>query len=173
MSVDPVAFLEAVSVAYVLVMGFVALLAAIAVIGLWTNTASALVQFVESTEAVEPLIFQNVETNAVALVVGGVAALVGAGIGDRAAPNLRGLTVDELRRRITTRLREDYGVGNVDIELTEEGTVDYLAVGSRAAGIGPTPPAPATASTSGGTATGAPSAWRRGSCGQPAGISPR
>lgn len=50
----------------------------------------------------------------------------------------RRLTVDELRSRLVTRLKEDYGVGYVDVDLTAEGGVDYLAVGSRAAGIGPT-----------------------------------
>jgi K+/H+ antiporter YhaU regulatory subunit KhtT len=48
------------------------------------------------------------------------------------------LTVEELRDRLVTRLKDDYRVGYVDVELTERGDVDYLAVGSRAAGIGPT-----------------------------------
>ncbi|WP_340100964.1 potassium transporter TrkA [Salinibaculum salinum] len=55
----------------------------------------------------------------------------------------RRLTVDELRDRLVTRLKTDYGVGHVDIELAADGTVEYLALGSRAAGIGPTLP-PAT-----------------------------
>jgi hypothetical protein len=50
----------------------------------------------------------------------------------------RGLTVAELQRRVTTRIEDDYGVGHVDIECTAEGEVAYLALGSRAAGIGPT-----------------------------------
>ena len=50
----------------------------------------------------------------------------------------RRLTVDELRSRLVARLKEDYGVGYVDVDLTADGTVDYLAVGSRAAGIGAT-----------------------------------
>jgi hypothetical protein len=50
----------------------------------------------------------------------------------------RRLTVEELRSRLITRLKEDYSVGYVDVDLTEKGTVEYLAVGSRAAGIGPT-----------------------------------
>ena len=50
----------------------------------------------------------------------------------------RRLTVDELRTRLISRLKEDYGVGYVDVDLTAEGTVDYLAVGSRAAGLGAT-----------------------------------
>jgi hypothetical protein len=48
------------------------------------------------------------------------------------------LTVAELHDRLVTRLKDDYRVGYVDVELTERGVVDYLAVGSRAAGIGPT-----------------------------------
>jgi hypothetical protein len=55
----------------------------------------------------------------------------------------RRLTVDELRSRLVTRLKTDYGVGHVDIELAADGAVEYLALGSRAAGIGPTLP-PAT-----------------------------
>nr|WP_324760384.1 TrkA C-terminal domain-containing protein [Haloarcula sp. GH36] len=55
----------------------------------------------------------------------------------------RRLTKTELRERLVSRLKVDYGVGHVDLELTGDGTVEYLAVGSRAAGIGPTLP-PAT-----------------------------
>lgn len=55
----------------------------------------------------------------------------------------RRLTKAELRERLVSRLKTDYGVGHVDLELRDDGTVDYLAVGSRAAGIGPTLP-PAT-----------------------------
>jgi len=50
----------------------------------------------------------------------------------------RGLTVDDLRSRLSNRLKEDYAIGYVDIDLTDEGTVEYLAVGSRAAGVGAT-----------------------------------
>ncbi|WP_224268217.1 potassium transporter TrkA [Haloprofundus salinisoli] len=50
----------------------------------------------------------------------------------------RRLTVAELRERLVARLREDYGVGHVDVDLTQDGEVEYLAVGSRLAGIGPT-----------------------------------
>lgn len=53
------------------------------------------------------------------------------------------LTVEELHTRLVARLRTDYAVGHADIELAEDGTVEYLALGSRAAGIGPTLP-PAT-----------------------------
>ncbi len=55
----------------------------------------------------------------------------------------RRVTVSELRERLVSRLKSDYGVGHVDIELGDDGTVEYLALGSRAAGIGPTLP-PAT-----------------------------
>lgn len=50
----------------------------------------------------------------------------------------RRLTIEELRNRIITRLKEDYGIGHVGIEITNTGEVEYLAVGSRASGIGPT-----------------------------------
>jgi hypothetical protein len=50
----------------------------------------------------------------------------------------RGLTVPELESRIASRLRDDHDVGHVDVEVTADGTVPYLAVGARAAGIGPT-----------------------------------
>jgi len=52
----------------------------------------------------------------------------------------RRLTKDELRDRLVVRLKTDYGVGHVDVELADDGSVDYLAIGSRAAGIGPTLP---------------------------------
>jgi len=50
----------------------------------------------------------------------------------------RRLRKEELRERLVARLRADYGVGHADIEIGDDGTVDYIAVGSRAAGIGPT-----------------------------------
>ncbi|WP_101294386.1 potassium transporter TrkA [Halegenticoccus soli] len=50
----------------------------------------------------------------------------------------RRLTVAELRDRLATRLKDDYGVGHVDADVTDEGVVEYLALGSRASGIGPT-----------------------------------
>ncbi|WP_267640660.1 TrkA C-terminal domain-containing protein [Haloarchaeobius amylolyticus] len=50
----------------------------------------------------------------------------------------RRITVAELRDRVVGRLKDDYGVGHVDIEIAEDGSVPYLAVGSRAAGLGPT-----------------------------------
>jgi hypothetical protein len=55
----------------------------------------------------------------------------------------RGLTVDELRDRLVARIKTDYAVGHVDLDLDTDGTVTFLAVASRAAGIGPTL-APAT-----------------------------
>jgi hypothetical protein len=50
----------------------------------------------------------------------------------------RGLTVAELRERLGRRLREDHGVGHVDVAVTPEGEVTYLGVGMRPAGIGVT-----------------------------------
>lgn len=50
----------------------------------------------------------------------------------------RRLTVEDLRKRLVARLKEDYSVGYVDVDLTAEGGIDYLAVGSRAAGVGAT-----------------------------------
>lgn len=43
-----------------------------------------------------------------------------------------------LRDRLATRLKEDYDVGYVDVELDADGEVTYLALGSRIAGLGPT-----------------------------------
>ena len=58
----------------------------------------------------------------------------------------RGLTVAALRERLVDRLQDDYDVGHVDVDLAADGSVEYLAVGSRAAGIGPTL-VPGTAAT--------------------------
>lgn len=52
----------------------------------------------------------------------------------------RGLTVEELRERIITRLQEDYGVGYVDVDISVEGKITYLAIGSRTSGLGPSLP---------------------------------
>lgn len=52
----------------------------------------------------------------------------------------RGLTVTELRERLAARLKEDYDVSQVDVDLSADGGVEYLALGRRAAGLGPTLP---------------------------------
>jgi hypothetical protein len=52
----------------------------------------------------------------------------------------RRLTVDQLRDALAARLKSDFGVGHVDVDLTEGGVVEYLAVGSRESGLGPTLP---------------------------------
>lgn len=50
----------------------------------------------------------------------------------------RGITVDALRDRLVTRLKADYEAGYVDVDLATDGTAEYLALGQRVAGIGPT-----------------------------------
>lgn len=50
----------------------------------------------------------------------------------------RRLSTEERRERLRTRLERDYGVGRVDVDFAEDGTIDYLGVGSKPAGIGPT-----------------------------------
>ncbi|TKX69074.1 cation:proton antiporter regulatory subunit [Halorubrum californiense] len=50
----------------------------------------------------------------------------------------RKLSEEELRERLVDRLKEEYGVGYVDVDLDADGEVEYFAVGSRAAGLGPT-----------------------------------
>jgi hypothetical protein len=50
----------------------------------------------------------------------------------------RRLSRTELEARLVTRLQDDYDVGHVDVELAADGTVEYLALGSRVTGIGPT-----------------------------------
>ena len=52
----------------------------------------------------------------------------------------RGLTLAELESGLITRLKEDHDIGYVDVDLAEDGTVEYFAVGRRVAGIGPTLP---------------------------------
>lgn len=47
------------------------------------------------------------------------------------------LTVAALRERLVARLKQDYGVGHVDLDLEADGTITYLALGLRAAGLGP------------------------------------
>ncbi len=50
----------------------------------------------------------------------------------------RRLTVAQLRERVIDRLEADYGVGYVDVSVATDGTVERLALGSKAAGLGPT-----------------------------------
>ncbi|NEU55772.1 TrkA C-terminal domain-containing protein [Halorussus sp. MSC15.2] len=50
----------------------------------------------------------------------------------------RGLSRAELTERLAERLRDDYGAGHVDVELADDGTVEFLAVGGRVSGLGPT-----------------------------------
>ncbi|WP_424006342.1 cation:proton antiporter regulatory subunit [Haloferax denitrificans] len=51
----------------------------------------------------------------------------------------RRLSEAELRDRLATRIKDDHGVGHVDVEFEAGGSeVSYLALGSRAAGLGPT-----------------------------------
>ncbi|MDH5019381.1 potassium transporter TrkA [Halobacterium rubrum] len=56
----------------------------------------------------------------------------------------RRLTVEQLEDRVAARLKDDYEVGYVDVELDADGTVTHLGLGRRVAGIGPTLP-PGTA----------------------------
>lgn len=48
------------------------------------------------------------------------------------------LSTEELRDRLVERVKTEYGVGYVDADLKEDGTLEYFAVGSRVTGIGPT-----------------------------------
>ena len=50
----------------------------------------------------------------------------------------RKLSGEELRERLVARVKTDHGVGHVDVDVTDDGAIDYFAVGSRAAGLGPT-----------------------------------
>ncbi len=50
----------------------------------------------------------------------------------------RRMTTEALRERLVDRVKTDYGVGHVDLDLADDGTLEYFAVGSRATGIGPT-----------------------------------
>ncbi|RLM57198.1 potassium transporter TrkA [Halobellus sp. Atlit-31R] len=49
--------------------------------------------------------------------------------------NLRG---DALRDRVVSRIKTDYGVGYVDLDLDDDGTVTRLGLGRRVAGVGAT-----------------------------------
>ncbi|SIS08913.1 TrkA C-terminal domain-containing protein [Natronorubrum thiooxidans] len=50
----------------------------------------------------------------------------------------RRLDPEALRERLIDRLERDHGIGHVDVEFAADGTIEYLAVGSRPAGLGPT-----------------------------------
>ncbi|WP_336025011.1 TrkA C-terminal domain-containing protein [Halobellus salinisoli] len=50
----------------------------------------------------------------------------------------RRLRGEDLRDRVVTRIKEDYGVGYVYLELDDDGTVRTLGLGRRAAGLGTT-----------------------------------
>jgi hypothetical protein len=50
----------------------------------------------------------------------------------------RKLTGERLRERLVERVKTEYDVTHVDVDVTDDGTVEYFAVGARAAGIGPT-----------------------------------
>ncbi len=52
----------------------------------------------------------------------------------------RGITLSELESGVVARLKEEHDIGYVDIDIAVDGTVEYLAVGQRASGIGPTLP---------------------------------
>jgi len=51
-----------------------------------------------------------------------------------------GLGPTELREAVADRLKEEYGVGHVDVDVAADGAVERLAVGRRAAGVGATLP---------------------------------
>lgn len=52
----------------------------------------------------------------------------------------RRTTVESLREKLTTRLKEEHDVGYVDVDLDADGTVTHLGLGRRPAGLGPTLP---------------------------------
>lgn len=52
----------------------------------------------------------------------------------------RGLTLAELRTQLMVRLTEEHDIGYVDVDIADDATVEYLAVGQRVAGLGPTLP---------------------------------
>lgn len=85
----------------------------------------------------------------------------------------RTLSREELADRLVTRIKEDYGVGHVDVELDDERNVSYLAVGRRVAGLGPTmPPGVAAVAVradpgAGASAGDAVQLWRTGEDGDP------
>ena len=52
----------------------------------------------------------------------------------------RGITIAALESQLTSRLKDEHDIGYVDVDIDVDGTISYLAVGKRAAGIGPTVP---------------------------------
>ncbi|MFB6187628.1 MAG: cation:proton antiporter regulatory subunit [Halobacteriaceae archaeon] len=50
----------------------------------------------------------------------------------------RSVSVDELKERLVTRLKEEYDIGFVDVEISSAGEITYLGVGQRLAGLGHT-----------------------------------
>lgn len=54
------------------------------------------------------------------------------------------LSLEKLHERLTARLRQDFDIDHVHLEVADDGSVDSLAIGSRPDGIGPTLP-PGTA----------------------------
>lgn len=52
----------------------------------------------------------------------------------------RGLTVEALEEQLSTRLTDKHDIGYVDADVHGDGTVTYLSVGQRPAGLGPTLP---------------------------------
>lgn len=50
----------------------------------------------------------------------------------------RKLTVEQLESALAARLKTDHDVGHIDVDIGVDGTVEYLAVGRRLSGIGPT-----------------------------------
>lgn len=52
----------------------------------------------------------------------------------------RRLSIDELADRLERRIEDDFAVGHASVELTSDGTIDAIAVGSEATGIGPSLP---------------------------------
>ena len=50
----------------------------------------------------------------------------------------RTLSPEDLHGRLVARVKQEHGVGHVDVDLAADGTVEYFAVGSRVAGLGPT-----------------------------------
>lgn len=61
-------------------------------------------------------------------------------IEDRTLDFPRGLTVAELESALADRLTEKHDIGYVDSDVAADGSLEYLAVGQRPAGIGPTLP---------------------------------